>query len=63
MTPQRHEDLCRMGKLKHLRLNQPSFQSRCDEQQLTEYISLRSIAWNPLGTLIATGSADRTLRV
>ncbi|CZR60898.1 probable THO complex subunit 3 [Phialocephala subalpina] len=24
---------------------------------------LRSIAWNPLGTLIATGSADRTLRV
>lgn len=25
--------------------------------------SIRSIAWNPLGTLIATGSADRTLRV
>lgn len=25
--------------------------------------SLRSIAWNPLGTLIAAGSADRTLRV
>ncbi|KEY67491.1 hypothetical protein S7711_02411 [Stachybotrys chartarum IBT 7711] len=25
--------------------------------------SLRSIAWNPLGTLIATGSADKTLRV
>jgi THO complex subunit 3 len=24
---------------------------------------LRSIAWNPLGTLIATGSADKTLRV
>jgi hypothetical protein len=25
--------------------------------------SIRSIAWNPLGTLIAAGSADRTLRV
>ncbi|KAL3427793.1 WD domain-containing protein [Phlyctema vagabunda] len=25
--------------------------------------NLRSIAWNPLGTLIATGSADKTLRV
>ncbi|KAH7326672.1 WD40-repeat-containing domain protein [Stachybotrys elegans] len=25
--------------------------------------SLRSIAWNPLGTLIATGSVDKTLRV
>ena len=25
--------------------------------------SIRSIAWNPTGTLIATGSADRTLRV
>ncbi|KAI9171969.1 hypothetical protein HJFPF1_01460 [Paramyrothecium foliicola] len=24
---------------------------------------LRSIAWNPLGTLVATGSADKTLRV
>ncbi|KZZ94782.1 THO complex subunit 3 [Moelleriella libera RCEF 2490] len=24
---------------------------------------LRAIAWNPLGTLVATGSADRTLRV
>lgn len=26
-------------------------------------IRIRAIAWNPLGTLIATGSADRTLRV
>ncbi|KAF6838438.1 THO complex subunit 3 [Colletotrichum musicola] len=25
--------------------------------------SLRSIAWNPLGTLVATGSSDKTLRV
>ncbi|KAK3330322.1 WD40-repeat-containing domain protein [Apodospora peruviana] len=25
--------------------------------------SLRSIAWNPLGTLVATGAADKTLRV
>ncbi len=25
--------------------------------------SIRCIAWNPLGTLIATGAADRTLRV
>ncbi|KND90459.1 THO complex subunit 3 [Tolypocladium ophioglossoides CBS 100239] len=25
--------------------------------------SIRSIAWNPLGTLVATGSADKTLRV
>jgi WD40 repeat protein len=25
--------------------------------------SLRSVSWNPLGTLIATGSADKTLRV
>jgi THO complex subunit 3 len=25
--------------------------------------SLRCIAWNPLGTLVATGSADKTLRV
>ncbi|SPN97813.1 related to AAC-rich mRNA clone AAC3 protein [Cephalotrichum gorgonifer] len=25
--------------------------------------NLRSIAWNPLGTLVATGAADRTLRV
>jgi hypothetical protein len=25
--------------------------------------SLRSIAWNPFGTLIAAGSSDRTLRV
>ncbi|KAM7190360.1 THO complex subunit 3 [Naviculisporaceae sp. PSN 640] len=25
--------------------------------------SLRSIAWNPVGTLIATGAADKTLRV
>lgn len=24
---------------------------------------LRSIAWNPLGTLVATGSSDKTLRV
>ncbi|QYS99226.1 WD_REPEATS_REGION domain-containing protein [Trichoderma simmonsii] len=26
-------------------------------------LNLRSIAWNPPGTLVATGSADRTLRV
>lgn len=25
--------------------------------------SIRSIGWNPLGTLIATGAADKTLRV
>lgn len=25
--------------------------------------SLRSISWNPLGTLVATGAADKTLRV
>ncbi|GKT39965.1 THO complex subunit mft1 [Colletotrichum spaethianum] len=25
--------------------------------------SIRSIAWNPLGTLVATGSSDKTLRV
>jgi len=29
----------------------------------TDIYSLRTIAWNPLGTLIATGAADRTLRV
>jgi WD40 repeat protein len=26
-------------------------------------LSLRSIAWNPLGSLVATGSSDKTLRV
>lgn len=26
-------------------------------------LSLRSIAWNPLGTLVATGASDKTLRV
>jgi THO complex subunit 3 len=30
---------------------------------LTKIRRLRSIDWNPLGTLIATGSSDRTLRV
>ncbi|KAK4106006.1 WD40 repeat-like protein [Parathielavia hyrcaniae] len=30
---------------------------------LLSHPSLRSIAWNPLGTLIATGSSDKTLRV
>lgn len=25
--------------------------------------SIRSIAWNPQGSLIATGAADKTLRV
>ncbi|KAL2122555.1 hypothetical protein VTJ04DRAFT_3010 [Mycothermus thermophilus] len=29
----------------------------------TSHQNLRSIAWNPLGTLIATGSSDKTLRV
>lgn len=27
------------------------------------FCRLRAIAWNPLGTLVATGSADKTLRV
>lgn len=27
------------------------------------FISIRTIAWNPLGTYLATGCADRTLRV
>ena len=31
---------------------------------LTEdHCSIRSIAWNPLGSLIATGAVDKTLRV
>ncbi|KAK1757601.1 THO complex subunit 3 [Echria macrotheca] len=30
---------------------------------LSGHSGLRSIAWNPLGTLVATGAADKTLRV
>lgn len=28
-----------------------------------EVFSIRSIGWNPFGSLIATGAADKTLRV
>ena len=31
--------------------------------KLTESFSIRTIAWNPTGHLIATGSQDRTLRI
>lgn len=30
---------------------------------IDQFISIRTIAWNPTGHLIATGSADRTLRI
>lgn len=33
------------------------------EQPTKDLDSIRSIAWNPTGHLIATGSADRTLRI
>lgn len=37
---------------------------RCGNLLLTgAFCRLRAIAWNPLGTLVATGSADKTLRV
>ncbi|KAF2452400.1 WD40-repeat-containing domain protein [Lineolata rhizophorae] len=32
-------------------------------QRVTSAHALRSVAWNPLGTLIATGAGDRTLRI
>lgn len=32
-------------------------------QQRTSAYHIRSLSWNPLGTLIATGSSDRTLRI
>ncbi|KAL1883884.1 hypothetical protein VTK73DRAFT_7672 [Phialemonium thermophilum] len=44
--------------LKAQSYHDPSSQSRGSTSH-----SIRSIAWNPLGNLIATGSSDRTLRV
>lgn len=35
----------------------------CAANGLFTHGRIRSIAWNPLGQLIATGSADRTLRI
>jgi hypothetical protein len=55
------EELYHMGRLLHL--VEILFTIEITEWFLTRFIRLRTIAWNPLGTLIATGAADRTLRV
>ncbi len=50
-----------------LSLRGPSRERLVSEGKVHAYdhccCSLRSIAWNPLGTLVATGSSDKTLRV
>lgn len=38
-------------------------QAYSDSSRGSQSRNLRTIDWNPLGTLIATGSSDRTLRV
>ncbi|KAK3311334.1 WD40-repeat-containing domain protein [Chaetomium strumarium] len=44
-------------------LKSSSYSESPSGRGLASHQSLRSIAWNPLGSLVATGSSDKTLRV
>ena len=46
-----------------IRESLPPFLSRYPYPYTHNHSRIRSIAWNPTGHLIATGSADRTLRI